>query len=81
MSVRAFSEVARLPRTLRHGDNTGNPDKKCDGERFEEEVSGKVWDLMRVGCNMNELTCMVQLLGDVPCFTALPNTCILQPFW
>ena len=52
------------------GHITENLDKLCDGERSEEEFSGKVWDFMRVGCKMNQLTRMVQILGDAPLSTS-----------
>ena len=71
MDFRAFSEVERLPWTLCRGDISENLETLRDGERPEEEVSGKVWDLMRVGYNKNQLTRMIQLLGDVPFSTAV----------
>ena len=59
MDFRAFSEVERLPWTLCRGDISESLETLRDGERTEEEVSGKVWDLMRVGYNMNQLTRMI----------------------
>eukprot|EP00974_Lingulodinium_polyedra_P055067 5296152-Lingulodinium_polyedra.AAC.1 len=66
MEKRSFSQAAKLPWALGMGDIEENLQELKNGPEPQDVTSSKIWHLLQVGYNMQQLKQGVELLMDCP---------------